>query len=77
MNRRSFIGRSARGAAGAVLTRSASTSSQARAAVREEAGQEPLNAPATRGSTYKAQVPDTLDLAERARLGLNYFSRII
>ena len=47
-----------------------------REAVREAAGQEPLNAPTTRGSYYKAEVPDTLDLAERARLGLNYFSRI-
>ena len=48
-----------------------------REAVREAAGQEPLNAPTTRGSYYKAEVPDTLDLGERARLGLSYFSRII
>ena len=77
MNRRCFIERSARGAAGVVLARSASTSSRALAAVREAAGQERLNAPATRGSYYKAEVPDTLDLAEQARLGLNYFSSII
>src|SRR5262249_16791153 len=33
--------------------------------------------PARIGSYYDAEVPDTLDLAERARLGLNHFTSII
>ena len=32
---------------------------------------------ALEGEWYETQVPDTLDLAERARLGLNYFTEII
>ncbi len=37
----------------------------------------PINAPAIAGAYYEAEVPDTLDLAERARLGLNHFTEII
>ncbi len=37
----------------------------------------PINAPAVAGAYYEAEVPDTLDLAERARLGLNHFTSII
>ena len=37
----------------------------------------PINAPARRGSHYEAEVPDTLDLAEQARLGLNHFLEIM
>ena len=36
-----------------------------------------INAPAVPGSYYEAEVPDTLDLAERARLGLNHFLDIM
>ena len=37
----------------------------------------PLNHPKISGTTYEAAVPDTLDLAERARLGINHFTSII
>ena len=36
-----------------------------------------INQPAIQGETYQATVPDTLDLAERARLGINHFTRSI
>jgi len=36
-----------------------------------------INRPAIDGETYEATVPDTLDLAERARYGLNHFTRSI
>jgi len=36
-----------------------------------------LNRPKEVGSYYAATVPDTLDLAERARLGVNHFTSII
>ena len=36
-----------------------------------------LNRPLLEGETYRATVPATLDLAERARLGLNHFTRSI
>ena len=36
-----------------------------------------INAPAISGSYYEAEVPDTLDLAERARFGLNHFLEIM
>ncbi len=35
-----------------------------------------LNRPKEAGVYYEAEVPDTLDLAEKARLGLNYFTNI-
>ncbi len=35
-----------------------------------------INSPEIDGSYYEAAVPDTLDLAERARLGLQYFTEI-
>lgn len=37
----------------------------------------PLNRPATMGAYYVATVPDTLDLAERGRLGINHFTESI
>ncbi len=37
----------------------------------------PINAPAVAGAYYEVDVPDTLDLAERSRLGLNHFMEII
>lgn len=45
-----------------------------------EEGDKPMkqiNAPAMPGSYYAAEAPDTLDLAERARLGLNHFLDIM
>ena len=42
--------------------------------VSAEAGQ--INEPAVKGSYYEAEVPDTLDLAERGRLGLDHFLAI-
>jgi hypothetical protein len=30
-----------------------------------------------RGTSYEDTIPDTLDLAQRAELGLNYFTEII
>src|SRR5437773_12474769 len=67
MNRRSFIERSAPGGRGrrpgAV---GVGKFAGACGRVREAAGQERLNAPATRGSYYKAEVPDTLDLSVHA-----------
>ena len=36
-----------------------------------------INRPQEIGSYYEVKVPDTLDLAEHARLGLNYLSLII
>ena len=37
----------------------------------------PLNAPTERGEYCEDVVPDTLDLAEHARYGLNYFTEFI
>lgn len=39
--------------------------------------EKPINAPVVEGSYYEAEAPDTLDLAERARLGLNHFLEIM
>ena len=36
-----------------------------------------FNLPARLGNYYEAEVPDTLDLAERARLGLNHYTESI
>jgi hypothetical protein len=36
-----------------------------------------INEPAVQGSYYEAEVPDTLDLAERGRLGLDHFLAIM
>jgi len=41
--------------------------------VSQEQERKPINAPAESGSYYEAEVPDTLDLAEQARLGLSHF----
>ena len=43
--------------------------------IREEAPK--INLPSINGESYEALVPDTLDLAERARLGLKHFTEII
>ena len=37
----------------------------------------PINRPKEVGTYYEATAPDTLDLAERARLGLNHFTESI
>ena len=44
---------------------------------RRDFVQKPINSPASSGTYYEAVVPDTLDLAERAGLGLNHFLGII
>ena len=37
----------------------------------------PINGPAVPGSYYEAEIPDTLDLADHAKLGLNHFLEIM
>ncbi len=42
-----------------------------------KAGGGPSNLPAQSGAYYQDTVPDTLDLAERARLGLTHFTGLL
>ncbi len=41
---------------------------------RQKRERKAINAPAIPGVYYEAEVPDTLDLAEWGRLGLNFFA---
>src|SRR5437763_8959800 len=41
------------------------------------AGGRGINSPREKGVYYDVIIPDTLDLAERARLGINHFTSII
>jgi hypothetical protein len=50
---------------------------KARAAVQEIAPPSGINVPKIKGEYYKAAVPDTLDLAERAHTGLAHFLNLI
>ncbi len=67
VSRRGFITRALPGAAGSYLLLKTSRNQQARAAEALVADAPVVPA----GHTYAATVPDTLDLAERARLALN------
>lgn len=81
MNRREFLSQTATGAAGLVVA-----STIGAGAVQEKRGRSrpvPVQAVVVRawpgrvGTYYEAEVPDTLDLAERARLGVNHFTELI
>jgi hypothetical protein len=85
MNRRHFMGRSVLGAAAASVqkpwanaarfwTGDIPSSSSAIRYIRE--GIPSFEIPAYRGQTYMDQVPDTLDITERAKLGIHTLTSI-
>ncbi len=80
MNRRKFITQTARGIAAwqlaASLTSSAEAKEEEKTTDQGSSGRQ-INTPAQPGKYYEDQVPDTLDLAERARLGLSHFTSIL
>ncbi len=69
LNRRDFVRTVGFSAAGMAVGRALSAHP-----VREDRA---LNAPRESARYYQATVPDTLDLAERARLGINHFTESI
>ncbi len=80
MNRRKFITQTTKGIAAWQLTASLSPSAKTKegqTTTDQSSSGRPINAPAQPGSYYEAEAPDTLDLAERARLGLKHFTEII
>jgi hypothetical protein len=79
MHRRRFL---ANGFAGLVFMKTAlaphasTDNSESNLQKQKEPSQASNAVPARLGTYYEATVPDTLDLAERARLGLRYFNNI-
>lgn len=77
MQRRNFL---AQGVSGLALMKTALASGAALAGDKSSAdawpksGQKPVTLPAKLGTYYERDVPDTLDLAERARIGLHHFT---
>lgn len=75
MKRRSFLKRGVSSlaviASGAGLGKGAGAASDSQEAEKKSGA-----VPARLGTYYERTVPDTLDLAERARLGLHYFDSI-
>src|SRR5437879_3820473 len=76
MNRRQFLSNTTAGVTGLMLTRGlAGETDRSRRPVISEKVQGAL--PARLGSYYVSEVPDMLDLAEHARLGINHFTESI
>ena len=69
LNRRDFVRTVGLSAAGMAVGRTMS-------ADPEREGQA-INLPRESGTYYEATVPDTLDLGERAHLGINHFLNLI
>ncbi len=80
MNRRKFLTQTAKGVAAWQLTANLSPNAKTKegeTTTDQGSSGRQINAPAQPGKYYEDEVPDTLDLAERARWGLNYFTEII
>src|SRR5438093_843067 len=73
VSRRDFINRAGVGIAGTMFGRNGKPASAPDVGVKDSRTKPALNSPRLEGERYQATVPATLDLAERARLGIQHF----
>jgi hypothetical protein len=75
-SRRDFLNRAGTVLVGASLARGVGRSYAATVVDSKQTGRPSLNRPKTEGRYYRATAPDTLDLAERAHLGVKHLMNI-